>query len=70
MTTSIPIVVTFLAGGPGARCAPGGEREGRSRLAWLAQGARGAEPPRNWPRERQGLSPPGLRERERPVEET
>src|SRR6188508_304006 len=40
------------AGGSGARCAPGGEREGQSRLAYKAitnvkqQGARGAQPAR------------------------
>src|SRR5262245_20413050 len=40
-----------VAGGSGARCAPGGEREGRSRLASRRitprqqQGARGAKPP-------------------------
>jgi hypothetical protein len=36
------------AGGSRARCAPGGEREGHSRLAKLfsSVGARGAQPPR------------------------
>jgi hypothetical protein len=33
MTTGFYPGVALIAGGPGARCAPGGEREGRSPLA-------------------------------------
>src|SRR4051812_43197439 len=48
------LICAFFAGGLGARCAPNGEREGRSPLAEHAQdvlrpqwGARGAKPARS-----------------------
>ena len=49
MTTCYAAGTAILAGGPGARCAPGGEREGQSPLAR---------------REREGQSPLARRERE------
>jgi hypothetical protein len=40
MTTGNSIEAAFIAGGPGARCAPGGEREGQSHLACIPDGER------------------------------
>jgi hypothetical protein len=50
MTTCCINGLASLAGGPGARCAPGGEREGQSPLACLGRDQRqwgtGARSPR------------------------